>query len=415
MIKIVTVNFNDTSGGAARAAYRLHKGLIDHDIDSKMLVQRKYSNDPSVDVYYGNSKTGLAYSFFRSTVDGLVNKLQYSTNSIIHNANWLPSSLHKRINKSNADIVHLHWIGKGMISISEIAKIEKPIVWTLHDMWAFCGAEHYDDLDFPKRYAEGYYKRNRPDAYKGIDIDRWTWKRKMKHWSDKELNIVTPSKWLANCARESTLLKNKNIQVIPNGLDLDLYKPIPKEWARKIMNIPEEKSNKYILFGAMSATSDRRKGFKQLQKALSRLKNENYRLLVFGSEGYEDIDFNLPTTYLGKLNDDEILALAYSSADTMVVPSLQDNLPNTAVEAVACGTPVVGFNIGGLSDIIDHQKNGYLAEPFSSKDLANGIIWNLKNHDHNKEISKKARKKAVDKFSLDKIAKQYLELYEQIL
>jgi hypothetical protein len=136
-MKILHLNTNDNSGGAARAAYRIHKGLLDQNVDSIMLVQRKYSSDPTVEACYGNSKTDLAYSSLRSTLNGLINKLQQTTNPIVHNSNWLPSGLHKKINNSSSDIVHLHWVGAGMISIREIAKIKKPIVWTLHDMWAF--------------------------------------------------------------------------------------------------------------------------------------------------------------------------------------------------------------------------------------------------------------------------------------
>lgn len=413
-MKILKINYSDTSGGAARAAYRLHKGLIDHGIDSDMLVQQKYSDDPSVEACYGNSKIGFAYGSLRSSVNALMNKLQSSTNTNVHNTNWLPSGLHSQINKSNADIVHFHWIGSGMLSIREVSKIEKPIVWTLHDIWAFSGAEHYDDLQSPHRYEQAYTRKNRPSGYSGFDIDRWTWNRKMKHWSDKELNIVTPSKWLANCARESSLFGSKNIQVIANGLDLDLYKPIPKEWVRQILNLPEDKK-KYILFGAMSATSDERKGFKQLQKALKLVKGKDYHLLIFGSEGYDQINFGLPTTYMGRLNDDETLAMAYSAADVMVVPSLQDNLPNTAVEAVACGTPVVAFDVGGLVDIVDHRENGYLAKPYDPEDLAKGITWVLADTDRVEMLSKNSRKKALLDFDIKKASQAYINLYNEIL
>lgn len=408
------VNSTDIKGGAARAAYRLHKGLIDQGINSKMLVQRKYSDDPSVEVCHSNSKVGLAYSIFRSNVGSLINKLQYSTNPTIHSSNFLPSGLHIKINNSDVDIVHMHWINKEMISVREISKIKKPIVWTFHDMWAFSGAEHYDDLNSPERYREGYDSNNRPDNYGGLDIDRWTWKRKMKHWSNKEFNIVTPSNWLADCVPQSPIFQDQDVDVIHNGLDLEVYKPIFKSWARDILNIPKSKGEKYIIFGALSATRDKRKGFQQLQKALSVLKDKDYQLLVFGSEGYENIGFGLPTTYLGKLNDDETLALAYSAADVMVVPSLQDNLPNTAVESIACGTPTAAFNIGGLSDIVDHKENGYLAEPYDPMDLAKGINWILEDRERNRVLRENARRKAEEEFSIGVVVQEYLELYKSI-
>lgn len=412
-MKVLHINTNDISGGAARAAYRLHGGLLGQDIESEMLVQRKESNDPTVSTPY-KTNLGKIYARLRPKFNSIIQKLQKTDNPIIHSSNVLPSGLHKKINRSDADIVHLHWVNGEMISIKEISKIKKPLVWTLHDMWAFSGSEHYDYLDNPQRYKNGYHKHNRPDSYKGVDIDRWTWNRKVKYWQNKKINIVTCSNWLAKCARESKLFDNKNIQAIPNGLDLTIYKPVKTEWARSILNIPKGDNKKYILFGAMSATSDKRKGFEQLKKALSYIDDKNYKLLIFGSEGYENISFNLPTTYLGRLNDDETLALAYSAADVMVVPSLQDNLPNTAVEATACGTPVAAFSIGGLPDIINHKENGYLAEAYDPEDLAAGIKWVVDDRDRNRKLGNRARVKAEKQFDVKEVAKQYFELYKTV-
>jgi glycosyltransferase involved in cell wall biosynthesis len=197
-------------------------------------------------------------------------------------------------------------------------------------------------------------------------------------------------------------------------LDLNLYKPISKKSACHILNIPENNKHKHILFGAMSSTSNERKGFNQLVNTLSLMQEENFRLIVFGSEGYDQKDFGFPTTYLGNLNDDETLVLAYSAADVMVLPSLQDNLPNTAVEAIACGTPVVAFNTGGLPDIVDHKENGYLAEAYNPKDLASGISWVLEDEERLKSLSENARDKALDTYALDKVAQQYIEYYKEI-
>lgn len=418
-MKILQVSFTDLKGGAGRAAYRLHRGLVDTGTDSRMLVQSKLSGDSTVDVSSSGSKVRKLYDRIRPMVSRSIQKLQNTTNTIFHSANFLPSGLYRQINHSGADLIHLHWVGAEMISIRELAKINKPIVWTLHDMWAFSGSEHYDDLNSPERYKAGYYKSNRPRDYSGIDIDRWTWNRKKKYWKNKNFNVITPSRWLAGCALESALFNNQNIQTIPNGLDLSIYKPVDKNKAREILNIPDQDDTKYILFGAMMATSDERKGYKELSKALHYLVEKydkvRYRLIVFGTEGHNAPGFGLPATYLGQLNEDETLALAYSAANVMVVPSLQDNLPNTAVEAIACGTPVAAFNIGGLPDIVDHKKNGYLATPFNHHDLAEGIAWLLRDNGKLQKLNENARKKAVSKFDINIVTKQYIELYKKIL
>lgn len=417
-MKVTIVNARDKIGGAARSSYRLHRGLLENGQESQMLVQRKFSGDPNVKAAYSNSHLGELYGKIRPYFNTALQKIQGSTNPVLHSANILPSGLHRKINNSDADIVHLHWIGHEMISIAEIAKIKKPIVWTLHDMWAFSGGEHLEDLKHPGRYREGYKKSNRPAEYEKIDLDRVIWDKKRRHWRDKDFTVVTPSNWLAECARDSVLFGDKRVKVIPNGIDLDVYKPIPPKIARYILNIDSEENKKYILFGAMSAESDPNKGFYELKKALKELADSidgnDYSLIIFGSEGYGADELDLPVQYLGRLNDDETLALAYSAADVMVVPSRQENLPNTAVEATACGTPVVAFDIGGLSDIVTHQRNGYLAEPYDPGDLARGIEWVLEYGD-NQKLSENARNKALENFDLDKVAKQYISLYRKVI
>jgi glycosyltransferase involved in cell wall biosynthesis len=418
-MKILILNASDLIGGAARAAYRLHRGLVEMGLDSRMLVQSKYSNDPAVETIYSCSKAGKLYTRFRPMANRILQKFQKTTSTVPHSANFLPSGLYKKINNSRADLIHMHWIGAEMISINEIAKITKPIVWTLHDMWAFCGSEHYDDLKSPERYEAGYYRTNRPRDYSGIDIDRWTWNRKKKYWKNKTFNVITPSRWLADCASKSALFQDQGIYTIPNGLDLNIYKPVDKKFSRKKLNIPDQDNIKYILFGAMSATNDERKGYKELSNALHYLvrnyNKEHFRLIVFGSEAHNGPDFGMPVSYLGKLNNDETLALAYSASDVMVVPSLQDNLPNTAVEAIACGIPIAAFNIGGLPDIVDHKKNGYLANPYDSEDLADGIKWILDDAEKYTQLKAAARNKARSEFDIKNVVQQYNSLYKTIL
>jgi glycosyltransferase involved in cell wall biosynthesis len=283
-------------------------------------------------------------------------------------------------------------------------------------MWAFCGAEHY--VGECRRYIDGYDSNNRPTGESGFDINRWVWNRKKKVWKNlKNITIVTPSRWLAECAKTSVLFKGYRVEVIPNGIDTDIFKPMDKELARKKLNLPFDK--KLILFGAMNAMSDLRKGFKYLEEALKNIKFEKKKdieIVVFGSANSGDNNELLfPAHYLGNINDDKVLSMVYSAADVMVIPSIEDNLPNIIMESISCGTPCVGFNLGGIPDMIDHKVNGYLAKPLDSVDLAKGIEWILEDDARLLELSKNARIKVLEIFDMDIVARKYLSLYREII
>ena len=295
------------------------------------------------------------------------------------------------------------------LSIKDISKIKKPIVWTLHDMWAFCGAEHYTTNN---RWQEGYKLDNRPSYESGFDLNRWTWQRKKKYWK-KQFQIVTPSKWLASCVNKSLLMKDWPVSVIPNPIDADFWKPIDKYTAKKKFNLPTDVP--LILFGAVGGGKDPRKGYNLLISTLNYIKSNNQskkiELIVFGQKKPIFLtDYKFPIHFLGHLNGKDLRDV-YSAADLMVVPSKQDNLPNTAVEAQICGTPVVSFDIGGLVDIIDHKKTGYLAKAFNTKDFAEGISWVLQNNTQN-QLSDQSREQALKNFSERKIAENYLNIYK---
>ena len=263
-MKILQVNTSDISGGAAIATYRIHKGLQRIGMDSKMLVQSKLSDDKTV-IDPGNKlKRGLV--LLRPTLDSAAKKIFAGGSKTIFSPAWLPfSDIPSRIKSISPDIIHLHWICGGMLRIEELKQINKPIVWTLHDMWAFTGGCHYSDgCDRFQQDCGNCLQLNKSGKK---DLSRSILRRKKRTWSGLDITIVTPSKWLAECAKESSLFKNRRIEVIHNGLDLNLFKPIDKATAREIWDLPTDK--KLILFGAMSATSDHRKGFDLLYEGLN--------------------------------------------------------------------------------------------------------------------------------------------------
>jgi len=226
--------------------------------------------------------------------------------------------------------------------------------------------------------------------------------------------VVGSSNWITECSKKSSLLKDKNHATIPNPVDSDIFKPIDKNLAREIWNLP--KSKKIILFGSVNPLSDERKVFKQLVQSLQKLSSKNnIELVIFGSVKPREVpDFPFQAHYVGYVNDDVSLATLYSSADLALVPSLQENLPNVAIESLSCGTPVVAFNVGGIKDIIEHKVNGYLAKPYDVDDFANGIKWILDNPNYN-ELCQNARKKILKEFDSKIVARKYIKLFNEIL
>lgn len=412
-MKSLLINTSDIHGGAARAAYRLHQGLQQIGIESKMLVQKKLSDDLSVigpiaSINGPNASRWNTISVTRYLIDRL--PLIYYNRQNFHlmdwSPQWVPSKISRRIDRINPDIVHLHWICQGFIPIQEIKKIKQPLIWTFHDMWTFTGGCHYDCTCV--RYQETCGKCPQLGSDKKNDLSNWVWKRKKEYWSERDFTVVTPSKWLADCARSSSLLADKEIVVIPNGLDLDKFKPVDKVEARKALNLPIEKN--LILFGAVNSLEDKRKGFQLLKTAINMISSDSdFEAVIFGnlSEG-EQLD--IPVNYLGKLPEN-MLSSAYSAADVMVVPSVQEAFGQTASEAMACGTPVVCFGSTGLMDIVQHQKTGYLAKPYDTEDLAQGIEWVVEQDQRKKNLSKASRNYVEKNFELKMIAEKYRELY----
>lgn len=411
-MKILTVNYSDIDGGAARAAYRIHHALRKAGVESTMLVSKAISDDWTVESR--KNKYDQVLVMTRNEFGKIFTKILKTENKIVHSPSILSSRIVNHINDSDADIVHLHWVQNEMLSIEDIGKIKKPLVWTLHDMWAFCGAEHYTEDD---RWREGYNKNNRPLYEKGFDMNRWVWERKRKAWI-KPINMVTPSTWLAGCVKESKLMSEWPVKVIHNAINTEVWCKISKNNARQILGLPYEIP--LILFGAMRVNGeiDKRKGMKYLLNALQYLKNQyhTYELVVFGQLPPKyDMNLGYKMHFMGHLYDEVSLKLLYSACDVMVVPSLQDNMPNTVKESLSCGTPVVAFRTSGLPDMIEHKKNGYLAAPHDDKDLAEGIKWVISDKIRHNILSENAREKALVSYNSNNVAKKYIALYEQIL
>lgn len=398
-MKILIISSFDTRGGAARAAYRLFKGLKKFNIAITMIVQKKFSSEYDI-IEFKN--TTIDYD--NIILSNYPNRSQTLFSSSI-NSN---QKLIEYINKSDVDIVHLQWIANSFLSIEDLSKINKSIIWTLHDMWAFTGGCHYDEnCGLYKTKCSNCVVLNSTNEN---DLSTINFNRKLETYkSINNLSIIGASKWISDCARQSSLLKNYEIYNLPYSIDTDIFKPYNKSKARQELNIKTDK--KIILFGAMNATDDPRKGYSYLQEALNFLEKNEYIFLIFGKTSLVN---NSNTIYLNHIEDDETLSKIYSCADVMVAPSIQENLANTIIEALSCGTPVVAFDIGGNSDMIEHKINGYLAKPFDSKDLANGIKWILDDEEYNK-LCQNSRLKVLQSFSEEVVIPKYIKLYENII
>lgn len=407
-MNVLLLSTSDIDGGAARAAYRLHQGLRALDVSSQMLVRDKHSADKTAI----SGKTKIAQ--LGANLDNL--PLQLYHNHSFFSPQWFPDIIVPKVAKLCPDVINLHWVCGGYLQVETLAKFNKPLVWTLHDMWAFTGGCHYSQDCI--RYTDSCGACPQLNSHKNCDLSRWVWQRKAKAWKELSLTIVTPSLWLAKCAKESSLFRNLRVEVIPNGLDVKRYKPINQCIARELLNLPQDKQ--LVLFGATGGvTSDPRKGFNLLCSALQNLSKSGWQdkieIVIFGSSPPENpVDLGFMTHYLGRVFDDISIVLIYSAADVMIVPSTQEAFGQTASESLACGTPVVSFDSTGLKDIVEHQKNGYRAKCFDYNDLAYGIAWVLQDENRRQALSRRAREKVEQEFTLEIQARAYFKLYQEL-
>lgn len=380
-----------------------------------MLVDEKTQVHTSI--IGSNNTLNLCMSKVRRRIDMLPLMLYNNRENTIFSSSFYPNSISKNILKLRPDLIHLHWVTNGFLRIETLNRLRRPLVWTLHDMWPFTGGCHYSgECD---KYEDSCGKCPMLGSSINKDLSRWNWNRKKKSWDNLNLTIITPSNWLANCAKTSSLFGNYRIEVIPNGLNLDVFKPIEKNSALEKLSLPQNK--KYILIGSINIAKDKRKGanfFKCIfQELFTDISEENRpEFIIFGaSESSDLLDFGLKSHFMGFIDNDKNLVTIYSAADVYAFPSTQDNLPNTVMESMACGTPVVAFDIGGISDMIEHKKNGYLVEPFDTEDFSNGIKWAISDERRLQSISCQARKKVEREFAIENVALRHSELYSEIL
>ncbi|WP_104640814.1 glycosyltransferase [Helicobacter bizzozeronii] len=407
-MKILHLNATLT-GGAARAALRLHGALLQEGVDSLVYVQDTRGGVPHDRIL---SPQGLskAWARLRPYLDKAPILLYPKRTKGTFNIGWLPfSGVLRAIEKIKPSIVHLHWIGRGVIPIYDLPKIPAPLVWSLHDLWAFSGGDHlcYDENEHTYKHS---YILNSPFDY---DLATFGFNMKKRAYAQiPHLCVVGASHWISHKAQQSVLLQDKTHCVIPNPLDTARYQPLDQKTCQKLLGLDTDQP--LIAFGALDMR-DPNKGADLLLEALHHLKGQQIELVIFGADTPKGVP-HLPfrTHYLGRLTDSASLVALYNAVDVLVVPSRQENLSNVILESLACGTPVVAFGVGGNGDLVSHQENGYLARSFDVLDLAAGIKWVLNTPDYPK-LCTHARMHAETHFSQEVVTKKYITLYEGIL
>ncbi|TVQ59878.1 MAG: glycosyltransferase [Spirulina sp. DLM2.Bin59] len=405
MVSVLQINQSDIKGGAAIAAYRLHQGLLQQGVDSRLLV--------------GEAKLGsdrIAILPRRLRLENQLSRInrRFSLNYLnIISSFEIPSHQFYQ----EADILNFHNLHTGYFNYLALPYLtrEKPAVWTLHDMWSFTGHCAYSyDCD---RWQIGCGHCPYPQEYPEISRDNTAWEWKLKHWlyQRSNLTIVTPSDWLGQKVQKS-LLKHCLIEVIPHGINLEIYQPISRSIARTALGISYYKN--VLLFGVENLTYHRKGGdllLNALQDLPHSLKQETV-LITFGNCGDRITQLvGIPTLNLGYLESDRLKALSYSAADLTLFPTRADNLPLVLQESLACGTPVISFNVGGVPELIESGKTGYLAEPENVKQLTQGILELLNNPGLTQKISQNCREVAEQKYGLTRQAERYKKLYDQVV
>ena len=415
-MRVLIINTSERIGGAAIAANRLMEALKNNGIKAKMLVRDKQTDQISV-VELKKSWWKVWQFIWERVVIWQANHFKKHNLFAVDIANT-GTNITVLPEFTQADVIHLHWINQGMLSLTDIRRIiqsGKPIVWTMHDMWPFTGICHYaGDCD---KYATQCH--NCPQLYKGSrkDIAYRTFQKKKKLFEGAQITFVACSRWLESLAKKSDLIKGQTITNIPNAINTNLFKPRDKKQAREKCHLPQDK--KLLLFGSIKIT-DKRKGIDYLVSACKQIASsypdfsKELGVVVFGNqaEQYTSL-FPFPIYPMNYVSNEKELVDIYNAVDLYVTPSLQDNLPNTIVEAMACGIPCIGFNVGGIPQMIDHLHNGYVAEYQSSKAMAKGIHWALTEGEY-ESLSEEACRKAVSSYSESTIAKKYVEIYNKI-
>ncbi len=416
-MRVLIVNTSERSGGAAIAASRLMRALNNYGVKAKMLVRDKETDTLTVVGLPQSSRLRWHFLWERFVV---FCRLHFQRRHLfeVDIANT-GSDITKLREFQEADIIHLHWINQGMLSLNGIRKIlrsGKPVVWTMHDIWPATAICHVT-LGCRNFTTRCQNCRLLPGNGSASDLSSTIWQKKWKMLEEENIYYVACSRWLESEAKKSALLKGQKITSVPNPIDTHIYKKGDKLAARQRLGLPPD--SRLILFASQRVTTEN-KGMTYLIEACRQLADLTKcqtpcEVMILGGHAEEVVEQLPMKAYpLGYVNDEQRIVDVYHAADVFVLPSLSENLPNTIMEAMACGVPCVGFKVGGIPEEIDHKRNGYVAEYRSAEDLARGVRWILTEADY-ESLSRNAVHKVVQNYSQQSVALRYAEVYQQAL
>ena len=403
--KILHLNFSD-DGGAAIAVLRIHNVLKKNNYNSKILVAEKINN--SSDIFCNQNSFNKFFWNLKKKISRNLKFIFKSKNKNTHTLSFFNSNILSQIDKYDPDIINIHWIGNEFISLKQISKIQKPIIWTLHDMWLYSGAEHYTT---EQRFIDGYNKKNRNKDESGFDINRWVWNRKKKYIT-KKIKIISTSDWQYQNSKKSFLLKNNDNYKIPLPIDLSIWKPTVKKDARNDLKWSNNKI--YFLFGFSDYS---RRDIKGLDIALdlfdkfNKVNNGNCILNIFGDIKKKYLNKE-NVNVLGSIKKPSELKRIYSASDLLINPSRLESFGQIALEALACGLPILINKNTGTNDLILCDEMGYVLENESDSNFGTLLDWFNKNCLANNQ--KLLHRKIKENFSYDVVATKYKSLIDEI-
>lgn len=410
--KIIFLSTSNNIGGAAKATYKLYHALKSFPLDLRMVVKKKQGEDSTITEVRG-LLPATAHVMFDNFLLSFYKK---SANRSYWSLARLPNfHLKSYVRNLSCDIVQLNWVNAGFVPISLLSAVQKPMVWRLSDSWCFTGGCH---VPFEcTRYTSGCGKCPQLGSHDLNDISRRTVRMKADRWQNVNLTIVAPSKWMQQNAKMSLLFKDRRVEYIPSGVDTSIFKPLPKEVVRKKLSLASDK--KIILFGAVDAVADHNKGFALLVDALHRLSEvvdkKKILLVVFGHAGAANVSLPFHAEFVGLIQNQTELNEYYCAADVYAFPSKMENSPNTVLESMAAGTPVVAFQTSGITELIDSGDDSILVEPFSTTAFASALRQILESPDQAKQMGAAARLKIESRYDIQVVASQYYDLYRRIL
>ncbi|MFY9317914.1 MAG: glycosyltransferase [Burkholderiales bacterium] len=392
--------------GAGTAAVRIHRAVTKAGLRSELLVLHGTGAEPGVEVVVAPRRR-LPLDLLHRAENALLG-LQRSGEAAYRSLGYVRGPGLAALQRRRADVVHLHWI-PGLLGVADVPEIAPPLVWTFHDQWPTCGAEHYTASARPR---EGYTPGNRVPGSRGLDLDRRAWERKRALWKDLAPVLACPSRWLAGEIRASVLFGGREVHVLPNPLDTALWRPQDRTALRARLGLPIDRT--LILFSAWGITTDRRKGFHVLSEALAHLAARGLaaeaEVVLLGATGHERVQ-GFPAHWMGHVGDEARVREICAACDVLALPSLQDNYPNTLAEGMACGLATVASDIGGIPDLVQHGKTGLLAPPGDAERLAEQLALVLRDAELRARLAEAGRRAVMLACDERAVAARYLELY----